>query len=110
MAAGGNLYSPADFGLELRGRSLGMVQIIGLLIVGLIIGAVARLIKPGRQTVGVGVTMLLGVVGALIGGWLASLMGRGSITELNVVGFILAVVVAVLLIGLAEGTMGRRRI
>ena len=87
-----------------------MGQIIGLLIVGLIIGAVARLIKPGRQTLGIAVTMLLGVVGALIGGWLASLLGRGSITELNFVGFILAVVVAVLLIGLAEGTMGRRRI
>jgi uncharacterized membrane protein YeaQ/YmgE (transglycosylase-associated protein family) len=87
-----------------------MGQIIGLLIVGLIIGAVARLIKPGRQTLGIAVTMLLGVVGALIGGWLASLMGRGSITELNFVGFILAVVVAVLLIGLAEGTMGRRRV
>lgn len=87
-----------------------MMQIIGLLIVGLIIGAVARLIKPGRQTVGIAVTMLLGVVGAMIGGWLASLMGRGSITELNFVGFILAVIVAVLLIGLVEGTMGRRRI
>lgn len=87
-----------------------MVQIIGLLIVGLIIGAVARLVKPGRQTVGIAVTMLLGVVGAMIGGWLASLMGRGSITELNFVGFILAVIVAVLLIGLVEGTMGRRRI
>ena len=86
-----------------------MMQIIGLLIVGLIIGAIARLIKPGRQTLGIGLTMLLGVVGALIGGWLASLMGRGSITELNFVGFILAVIVAVLLIGLAEGTMGSRR-
>jgi len=85
------------------------MQIIGLLIVGLIIGAIARLVKPGRQTLGIGLTMLLGVVGALIGGWLASLMGRGSITELNVVGFILAVIVAVLLIGLAEAGMGSRR-
>lgn len=85
------------------------MQIIGLLIVGLIIGAVARLVKPGRQTLGIGLTMLLGVVGALVGGWLASLMGRGSITELNVIGFILAVIVAVLLIGLAEMGMGSRR-
>lgn len=85
------------------------MQIIGLLIVGLIIGAIARLVKPGRQTLGIGLTMLLGVVGALVGGWLASLMGRGSITELNVVGFILAVIVAVLLIGLAEMGMGSRR-
>jgi uncharacterized membrane protein YeaQ/YmgE (transglycosylase-associated protein family) len=106
----GNLKSPEHSGWGYAEGVLGMGQIIGLLIVGLIIGAVARLIKPGRQTLGIAVTMLLGVVGALIGGWLASLMGRGSITELNFVGFILAVVVAVLLIGLAEGTMGRRRV
>jgi uncharacterized membrane protein YeaQ/YmgE (transglycosylase-associated protein family) len=86
------------------------MQIIGLLIVGLIIGALARLVKPGRQTLGIAMTMLLGVVGALVGGWIASLLGRGSITELNFVGFIIAVVVAVLLIGLAEGAMGRRRV
>lgn len=86
-----------------------MMQIIGLLIVGLIIGAVARLVKPGRQTLGIAVTMLLGVVGALVGGWIASLLGTGDITELNVLGFIIAVVVAVLLIGLAEGTAGSRR-
>lgn len=86
-----------------------MGQIIGLLIVGLIIGALARLVKPGRQTLGIAMTMLLGVVGALAGGWIASLLGTGDITELNFLGFIIAVVVAVLLIGLAEGTMGRGR-
>jgi uncharacterized membrane protein YeaQ/YmgE (transglycosylase-associated protein family) len=85
------------------------MQIIGLLIVGLIIGALARLIKPGRQTLGIAVTMLLGVVGALAGGWIASLLGTGSITELNFLGFIIAIVVAVLLIGLAEAGMGGRR-
>jgi len=85
------------------------MQILGLLIVGLIIGAVARLVKPGRQTLGIAVTMLLGVVGALVGGWIASLLGTGEITELNVLGFIIAVVVAVLLIGIAEGTAGSRR-
>jgi uncharacterized membrane protein YeaQ/YmgE (transglycosylase-associated protein family) len=85
------------------------MQIIGLLIVGLIIGAIARLIKPGRQTLGIAVTMLLGVVGALAGGWIASLLGTGSFTELNFLGFVIAVVVAVLLIGLAEAGMGGRR-
>ena len=85
------------------------MQIIALLIVGLIIGALARLIKPGKQTLGIAMTMLLGVVGALIGGWIASLLGTGGITELNFIGFIIAVVAAVLLIGVAEGTMGSRR-
>ncbi len=85
------------------------MAIIGLLIVGLIIGALARLIKPGKQTLGILMTMVLGVVGALVGGWIASLLGTGSITELNFLGFVLAVVVAVLLIGVAEGSMGGRR-
>ncbi len=86
------------------------MQIIGLLIVGLIIGALARALKPGRQALGMGMTMLLGVVGALIGGLVASFLGSGDIFELNVIGFIVAVVAAVLLIGAAEGGMGRRRI
>ncbi|HEX2052953.1 MAG TPA: GlsB/YeaQ/YmgE family stress response membrane protein [Actinomycetota bacterium] len=81
---------------------------IGLLIVGLIIGALARAFKPGRQRMGIGMTMLLGVVGALIGGLIASFLGTGDIFELNVVGFIVAIVAAVLLIGAAEGSMGRR--
>ena len=48
-------------------------------------------------------TLALGVVGALIGGIAASALGTGDIFELNVLGFVIAVVAAVLLIGVAEG-------
>ena len=44
--------------------------IISLLIVGLIAGAVARLIVPGRDPMGIGATILLGIVGSFIGGFL----------------------------------------
>jgi uncharacterized membrane protein YeaQ/YmgE (transglycosylase-associated protein family) len=84
------------------------VQILGLIVVGLIIGALARLIKPGKQRLSILATLLLGVVGALIGGIVASLLGTGDIFELNVLGFIVAVVAAVLLIGVAEGVSGGR--
>jgi uncharacterized membrane protein YeaQ/YmgE (transglycosylase-associated protein family) len=84
------------------------VQILGLIVVGLIIGALARLIKPGRQRLSILATLLLGVVGALIGGVVASLLGTGDIFELNVIGFIVAVIAAVLLIGVAEGVSGGR--
>jgi uncharacterized membrane protein YeaQ/YmgE (transglycosylase-associated protein family) len=84
------------------------VQILGLIVVGLIIGALARLIKPGKQRLSILATLLLGVVGALIGGIVASLLGTGDIFELNVIGFIVAVVAAVLLIGVAEGVSGGR--
>lgn len=78
-------------------------QILGLIVVGLIIGALARLLKPGRQRLSILATMLLGVVGAIIGGALADLLGVGSITELNFLGFVFAVIAAVLLVGVAEG-------
>ena len=86
------------------------MQIIGLIVVGLIIGALARLIKPGRQSMSVFMTLALGVVGAIIGGLIGHLFNKNtSIWELNVVGFIIAVIAAVLLIGVAEGLSGRNK-
>lgn len=86
-----------------------MFQILGLIVVGLIIGALARLIKPGKQHMSVLATLALGVVGAIIGGLIGHLFNPNTgIFELNVVGFIIAVVAAVLLIGVAEGLSGGR--
>ncbi|MBG6215890.1 putative membrane protein YeaQ/YmgE (transglycosylase-associated protein family) [Arthrobacter sp. CAN_A6] len=83
---------------------------IGFIIAGLVIGALARLIKPGKQNLGLLATLLLGIVGSIIGGVIASLLRTGNIWELNILGFIVAVIAAVLLIGVAEGAAGRRRI
>lgn len=83
---------------------------IGFIVAGLIIGALARLIKPGKQNLSVLATLLLGLAGSVIGGVIANLLGTGDIFELNVLGFIVAVVAAVLLIGVAEGMSGRRRV
>lgn len=82
-------------------------QILGLIGIGLVIGVLARLITPGKQKLSLLATLALGVVGALIGGVIASLIGTGDIFELNVIGFIIAVVAAVLLVGVAEGISGR---
>lgn len=82
---------------------------IGFLVAGLIIGALARLIKPGKQDLGILATLGLGVVGSLIGGTIAWLIGSGSIWELNILGFILSVVAAVLLIGTAEAVAGKNK-
>ncbi|MUK01362.1 GlsB/YeaQ/YmgE family stress response membrane protein [Vibrio cholerae] len=83
---------------------------IGFIIAGLIIGALARLIKPGKQNLGLVATLLLGLVGSIIGGSIASLLGTGDIFELNILGFIVSVIAAVLLIGVAETVAGRRRV
>jgi uncharacterized membrane protein YeaQ/YmgE (transglycosylase-associated protein family) len=81
----------------------------GLLVAGLIIGALARLIKPGKQNLSILATLGLGLVGSVIGGLIAQVLGTGSIWELNILGFVLAVVAAVLLIGVAEGLVGKSR-
>jgi uncharacterized membrane protein YeaQ/YmgE (transglycosylase-associated protein family) len=87
-----------------------ILQILGLLLVGLIIGALARLLLPGRQRIGIALTLLLGVLGALIGGLVASYLGTGDIWELNVLGFIVAVLASVGLLAIAEAAgLGRPR-
>jgi uncharacterized membrane protein YeaQ/YmgE (transglycosylase-associated protein family) len=82
---------------------------VGFLVAGLIIGALARLFKPGKQNLGILATLGLGVVGSLIGGTIAWLIGSGSIWELNVIGFVLSVIAAVLLVGTAEAVTGKDR-
>jgi uncharacterized membrane protein YeaQ/YmgE (transglycosylase-associated protein family) len=84
------------------------MQILGLLFIGLVIGVLARLIKPGRQRLGMLMTVLLGVGGALIGGIIATLIGTGTIWELDFIGFVVAVIAAVLLIGAAEGSAAKK--
>lgn len=83
--------------------------IIGFLVFGLVVGAVARLIKPGKQNLSILMTLLLGVVGSVIGGVIANALGTGDIMELNVLGAIVAIAAAVLLIGVAEGLSGGKK-
>ena len=54
------------------------MEIIGMLILGLIAGALAKLIMPGRDGGGIIVTMLLGLAGSLLGGFLFNLLGIGD--------------------------------
>lgn len=76
--------------------------IIGFIVAGLIIGALARLLLPGRQKIGIALTLLLGVLGSVVGGVVASGLGTGDIGELNVLGFIVAVLAAVGLLAIAQ--------
>ena len=86
-----------------------MFDIIGFIVWGLIIGALARLIKPGRQNLSILATLGLGLVGSVIGGLIASLIGTGSIFELDFLGVVFALIASVLLIGTAEAVTGGRR-
>ena len=51
--------------------------IISLLVIGLIAGAIARLLIPGRQTMSIGMTMVIGIIGSFVGGFLGYLYLQG---------------------------------
>jgi uncharacterized membrane protein YeaQ/YmgE (transglycosylase-associated protein family) len=75
-----------------------MFSLIWALIVGLVVGALAKLIMPGRDPGGIFVTMLLGVAGALIAGFLGRLLGLYAPGQSA--GFFMSIVGAVLLLAL----------
>lgn len=79
------------------------MQILGLILIGIVIGIIARLVMPGRQRIGALVTVLLGIAGAVIGGTIASELGEGDIYELNFIGTVIGILAAILLIAIAEG-------
>jgi len=79
---------------------------LGFIVFGLVVGALARLIKPGKQNLSILATLGLGLVGSIIGGVVASLLGTGSIWELDVIGSIVAIGAAVALVGTAEAMTG----
>ena len=79
---------------------------IGFIVAGLVIGALARLFKPGKQNLSVLATLGLGLVGSIIGGTIANLIGTGDVFELDAIGFVVSVIAAVMLIGVAETLSG----
>jgi uncharacterized membrane protein YeaQ/YmgE (transglycosylase-associated protein family) len=80
--------------------------IIGYIIIGLIVGALARLVIPGRQNMGIGITIALGVVGAVVGGLITrAILGDGH----SIITFIVSVVIAALLVYLFSSMGSRNR-
>lgn len=80
------------------------------IIFGLIAGAVAKLLMPGRDPGGWIVTMLLGIAGAFVGGWIgAAIWGSQGVNGFNLPSFGLAVVGAFVLLGIYRLIVGRRR-
>lgn len=74
--------------------------IIGAIIVGAIIGALARLVLPGKQSISVVVTVILGILGSLIGSWLVYTLSDYSNSGggFQFIPFIAGIIVAALLI------------
>lgn len=85
-----------------------IAAIISWTFFGLIVGALARLLVPGRQQIGVLMTIFLGVAGSLAGGFLSWILRGGEPDMYAPAGWIMSILGAVLLI-LAAGRLGRRR-
>jgi len=83
-----------------------MLSILGWIVFGLIIGAIAKLLMPGRDPGGIIVTILLGIVGALLGGFLGRSMGLYGPGE--AAGFVMALIGAIILLLLYRLLVARR--
>ena len=84
--------------------------IITALIVGLIIGALGRLVVPGKQNIPIWLTMVIGVVAALLGTVLANAIGVGDTRGFDWIEFAFQVVLAAIGVALVAGMAGRRRL
>jgi len=83
--------------------------IFSALIVGLLVGALARLVMPGKQHIGIIMTIVLGAVGAFLGSWLTYNLGyTNSNGGWAVIPFLVGIIVAVILIAIYLGVTGRR--
>jgi uncharacterized membrane protein YeaQ/YmgE (transglycosylase-associated protein family) len=81
--------------------------ILGWILFGLIVGALAKLVMPGRDPGGIIVTMLLGIAGAVLGGFIGRAMGMYG--EGEAAGFVMSFLGAVALLALYRVIVGRRR-
>ena len=83
--------------------------ILSWIVVGLIAGVIAKLLLPGRDPGGCIITMLIGIAGAIVGGYLVGLfVGGDVVTGINVTTILVAVLGAIVLLLLYRLLLGRR--
>ena len=87
------------------------MNIVWWLIIGLVAGALARLLVPGRDAMGWGGTLILGLVGSVVGGFLGDLLTRGDqdLSPAGLIGSVLGAIVALLAWRAMSGNRGARR-
>jgi uncharacterized membrane protein YeaQ/YmgE (transglycosylase-associated protein family) len=95
-----------DDRLDFERRKGAMFGILGWILFGLIVGVVAKLLMPGRDPGGFVITILLGIAGALLGGWMGRMLGLYR--ENEGAGFFMALIGSVLLLALYRAVAGRR--
>jgi uncharacterized membrane protein YeaQ/YmgE (transglycosylase-associated protein family) len=84
--------------------------LITAIIIGAIVGALGRLVLPGRQNIGVLLTVGVGIVAALLGSFIAGQIGVRATSGVGWIELIIQVVLAAIGVGLVAGFRGRRRL
>ncbi|MEK0083097.1 GlsB/YeaQ/YmgE family stress response membrane protein [Benzoatithermus flavus] len=74
------------------------MSIIAWIVLGLIAGAIAKLLMPGRDPGGIFITIVIGIVGAIIGGFIGSALGFGDVTGVNFPSLLIAVLGSIILL------------
>jgi len=83
--------------------------IIGAIAIGIVVGALAGLVMPGRQNIGVAMTVILGAIGAFLGTWVSYKLGYSNQNGgFKIVPFLVGIVFACVLLGIYLGVTGRR--
>ncbi len=82
--------------------------ILSWIVLGLIAGALAKFLMPGQDPGGCVITVIIGIVGALLGGFLATQLGYGGISGFDLRSFVIAILGSILLLILWRLIRGRR--
>ena len=77
---------------------LTVTSVISWCVFGLIVGVLARFLMPGRQSMGLFLTMILGIVGSFVGGTISTLIFGGSDSLVNPSGWIMSIVGALVVL------------
>jgi uncharacterized membrane protein YeaQ/YmgE (transglycosylase-associated protein family) len=72
--------------------------ILSWIILGLIVGIIAKFVMPGKDPGGVFITIILGIAGAFVGGFIGSTLGLGSVTGFDIRSLLIAVGGSILLL------------
>jgi uncharacterized membrane protein YeaQ/YmgE (transglycosylase-associated protein family) len=86
----------------------GMFGVLGWMLFGLIVGALAKLVMPGRDPGGIIVTMVIGIIGALMGGWIGRAVGWYGPND--GAGFFMSLLGAILLLWIYRMVVARRTV
>lgn len=85
------------------------IGIISWIVVGLIAGVLGKLIMPGDDPGGFLLTIVIGMLGAIVGGFVVTLLGGTGVTGFNIWSILVATLGAVILLALYRLFVGRRR-